>query len=553
MKRTRRWAQPSSPSRRPTSHLLHVERLEDRLLLSVDVFEGIAGLNWRVAGGCQPPNPTGAVGTTHYLEGAGDSLGIYDRSTGDFQVLPLSRVFQDLPRASFFCDTHIIYDDGSQRFIVAAQGGDPNELLHHWLYVAASDTNNPADGFTEVHRLDLDEHQGTNVYHAESLSLGFTGEAVVAAMRMGRDLGGGRTIYDHTQVVALGLDSLLDYDSNTLDEFPLDVHSPFGMAAAVMHDAGPGASAWLIGFDQPTATLKVLRIDQILSTSPTVETFSLDVPPFQYAPNAPEPGGTIQVNKFLMESAAWRNDRLVASHSVGSAGVARARWYEIETSGGVAQLVQVGEINPGPDIYTYHPTVEIGANEEIGMAYTQSSADQYLSMYATGRYPDEPIGTMQEPVLVSEGKATISSLGAGFYGGISVDPLTSSFWAANASAPESIGWYSWISHFDVTPDTGPHGMIQDSANRQQRPPAELSFPVRRDRTEVCLPLEPPAADDIFWTPSGDFLLAWFGAADKDRDGEALFAHGDPSSTRGNLSDLMGVLPVADLFSPQQNP
>ena len=552
MTRARR-AHPSSPSRRPTSHPLHVERLEDRLLLSVDVYEGIAGLNWQVAGGCQPPNPTGAVGATHYLEGAGDSLGIYDRSTGDFQVMPLSTVFQGLPRASYFCDTHVIYDDASQRFVVAAQGGDPNELLHHWLYVAASDTDNPADGFTEVHRLDLDEHQGTNVYHAESLSLGFTGEAVVAAMRMGREVGPGSTVYDHTQVVALGLDSLLDYDNNTLDQYCLDVQSPFGMAAAVMHDAGPGASAWLIGFDQPSATLRVLRIDQILSTSPTVQPFTLDVPAFTYAPNAPQPGGTIQVNKFLMESAAWRNDRLVAAHSVGSDGVARARWYEIDTTDGVAQLIQEGQIDPGPDIYTYHPTVEIGTNGEIGMAYTQSSADQYLSMYATGRYPDEPTGTMQDPVLVSEGAATVSFLGAGFYGGISVDPLSSSFWAANASAPAPIGWYSWITHFDVTEDTGARGMIRESPSLHQGPSAELSLPLRRDGAPVGLLSEPTSADDVSWTISGDFLFAWFGATEGGHADDVLFAHGDRGSAKGNQADLMGVLPGADLFSAQQIP
>jgi hypothetical protein len=149
--------------------------------------------------------------------------------------------------------------------------------------------------------------------------------------------------------------------------------------------------------------------------------------------------------------------------------------------------------------------------------------------------------------------ASISFLGAGFYGGISVDPLTSSFWAANASAPESIGWYSWISHFDVTPANDPRGMIQDSADRQQGPSAELSFPGRRDRTEVRLPLEPPSADDTFWTTSRDLLLAGFGAADKGHDGEALFAPGDPTSARGNASDLLGVLPVAELFSPPPNP
>lgn len=541
-------ATPIVRRRRSTSRRLQLELLEERTLLSVEVYKGTAGLSWLQTGGCQPPNPNGDVGHTHYLQGLGDTVFSYDRATGESQVIRLGPLFQD-PKVFAYCDTQVAYDDVNQRFIVTALGSVRDHLLRKYLFVAVSDTSNPADGFSELHRFTLEQTDGTNVYHAAELSLGFNGEALVGAVRMGRQTGPGSMTFSHTQVVAVDVLSLLDYDPATVDVYSLDVQNPLPflrMAAATSHDAGPGAPVWLVGGSQPNANVHVVRIDQILSAEPFVEAFFLSVPPFAYAPNAPQPGGVIQTSKFYMETAAWRGDRLVAAHNVGVDGIARARWYEIDTTGGIATLIQVGHIDAGPDTYTYHPAVEIGASGEIGLAYTQSSAKQYLSMYVTGRYPDEVPGTMQPPVLVDEGQGSISGLGAGFYGGISVDPLTgSSFWATNASAPQTNGYFTWIVHFAVLPDSGPGGFVPGSGDGQSQRSAGILLLTQREERRMSLHLESTSVDQVFRITPGDSSLGWLAALDGD-SARSASAHGTPMLAWGSRSRLLPMHAGAEL-------
>src|SRR5262249_4681879 len=145
---------------------------------------------------------------------------------------------------------------------------------------------------------------------------------------------------------------------------------------------------------------------------------------------------------------------------------------------------QLGHLDPGPTVYTYHPAIEIGANGEIGLSYEQSSAQQFLSMYVTGRLPGDEPGTMQAPVLAAAGVATVSFLGARFSGGTRVAPLTgSTSWAASAHARDPDGWYSWIAPFAVAPARGPG-----------RPPPGSEDGPRRPGEGISLLLQPPADD-----------------------------------------------------------
>ena len=150
----------------------------------------------------------------------------------------------------------------------------------------------------------------------------------------------------------------------------------------------------------------------------------------------------------------WRGDRLVASQTVGISGNARARWYEFDTSG-TPSLTQQGTISPGAGIHTYYPSIAIAANGDLGMTFMQSSSKEFVSMYVTGRFPAEPPGTMQTPVLVKAGEAnyaafdctTLDGCRAGDYSGITVDPDSSSvFCAANeyATSDVSENWGTWI-------------------------------------------------------------------------------------------------------------
>ncbi|MCA9257780.1 MAG: PPC domain-containing protein [Planctomycetales bacterium] len=91
---------------------------------------------------------------------------------------------------------------------------------------------------------------------------------------------------------------------------------------------------------------------------------------------------------------------------------------------------------------------------ELGLAYMQSSADEFVSMYVTGQSPESAPNSMSTPVLVKAGDETYLGGRGGDYNGIAVDPATGSFWAAVEvilDGPSNPFWSTWIGEFQVSP------------------------------------------------------------------------------------------------------
>src|SRR4029077_1705609 len=94
---------------------------------------------------------------------------------------------------------------------------------------------------------------------------------------------------------------------------------------------------------------------------------------------------------------------------------------------------------------------------QIGMSYMRSGTDasnDFLSMWATGRVGTDAAGTMETPVKVPAGSGLAnysdftSGHRAGDLSGISVDPVTGTFWAANEFATTgSNNWGTAIADF----------------------------------------------------------------------------------------------------------
>src|SRR5262249_14434478 len=71
------------------------------------------------------------------------------------------------------------------------------------------------------------------------------------------------------------------------------------------------------------------------------------------------------------------------------------------------------------------------ASGNIGLTFMQSSKNQYMSMYVTGRAATDRSETMRTPVLVQGGLGTYLGSRAGDFSGLSIDPDTGTFWAAS--------------------------------------------------------------------------------------------------------------------------
>ena len=145
----------------------------------------------------------------------------------------------------------------------------------------------------------------------------------------------------------------------TLTTYTLDVpggSSHSTVTPAVMHDSVSGGPMYMVEA-AGSGLVGVLTLNKVLIGSPTLAENDVSVAAYSAPPKASQPGGsnldTIDTRFF---NAEWRNNRLVAAHTVSSFSdvVAHARWYEFNTAPAIPTLQQEGTIGTiGSDVYNY--------------------------------------------------------------------------------------------------------------------------------------------------------------------------------------------------------
>jgi hypothetical protein len=110
------------------------------------------------------------------------------------------------------------------------------------------------------------------------------------------------------------------------------------------------------------------------------------------------------------------------------------------------------------------------------MTYMQSSTTTAMSMFANGRSPNNPLGTMPNSTLIRAGARTYADFGGapfriGDYSATAVDPVNGTFWVANewATPAATNNWGTWIANVRV-PGQRPPGPPGPP------PPQPLVFP-----------------------------------------------------------------------------
>jgi hypothetical protein len=162
---------------------------------------------------------------------------------------------------------------------------------------------------------------------------------------------------------------------------------------------------------------------------------------------APQPGSTVEVVDCRALNVEWNNNNLVVAFNAAVGTDAAADWMQFNTSGSSPVVVQQGVIHPGTGISTYMPSVAVDANGDLGLTYMESSANEYPSMYVTGRVASDPAGAMEAPRLTAAG-SNVTSNRVGDYSGISLDPSSPiTFWAGNEYGAGT--WSTWLAKFQV--------------------------------------------------------------------------------------------------------
>jgi hypothetical protein len=121
-----------------------------------------------------------------------------------------------------------------------------------------------------------------------------------------------------------------------------------------------------------------------------------------------------------------------------------AHWFELDTSVGVATLVQQGDIGGediAPGTYTFFPSVALNRFGAAAFGFSASAPTIYAGAFVTGRSPFDAPGTVRHSELVHAGLAPyVRTFGGGRnrwgdYTGIATDPANNDFyWVFNLYA-----------------------------------------------------------------------------------------------------------------------
>jgi hypothetical protein len=411
-----------------------LEALEDRTLLTVQLLGHYNGLDFDSSGGWSPPDTVGAAGPTSYIETNNFTVAIYTpKDTGGLSVrdslYDFFYITGELPHAtpnSDPGDATMVWDDQVQRFIIAAidvdLAGGPNAFLMAISKSASPTTLTTADW--NFYTFNTSQPGFSTDYPG---NLGYNQDAFMWTLDM---LSGGNI--DHVEINAVSIADLVAgvsspaYVQRQLSGFTSSLRP------TVMHDSVAGDPMWFVTDGMNNTTIRVIKETDVL-TNPSFSVTTLTVVKKTSVVDPVQPDGTAVTNKvapYIMKAAEYNNTLVACEQNAVSATEDDARWYEIDVSSGTPTLADEGDVSAGNNTYLIYPAIDINANGVIGMSYMESGRyGPFLSVYATGRLPVDPAGTMETPVLVQAGATNyhdyLPSVGrnqrSGDFSGISLD------------------------------------------------------------------------------------------------------------------------------------
>ena len=165
---------------------------------------------------------------------------------------------------------------------------------------------------------------------------------------------------------------------------------------------------------------------------------------------------------IICNKAQYRNfgayESFVMAFMVDVTGddVAGIRWVEFrKTSTEDWHIFQEGTVGSDDGIHRFMPSIGIDGQGNIGLGYAVSGPSKFPSLRYTGRYKNDPLGTM----TFTEYEFATGSGAQGFdrygdYFGMSVDPADEgTFWFAGQYLPSSSNWGTRIVAFRAGRDS----------------------------------------------------------------------------------------------------
>tara|TARA_R110002096_G_scaffold173781_5_gene348446 strand:- start:84683 stop:86509 length:1827 start_codon:yes stop_codon:yes gene_type:complete len=426
-------------------------------------FEAISQTEWG------PPDPTLAVGPNHIVETVNAAIAFFDKDGNQTFSSHLGTpgnpgFFEEVGASSnFVFDPKCFYDHKTERFVVLAleQVGDTES----WIDIAISDDSDP-NGVWYKYRTFSVIHVNDSNYWVDYPGFGFDDNAFYVTGNLFLLNGDGNgfagalfRIFDKSP--------MLNGDPITI----LDLAPDAGGSLQVAQMFGDAPQCYFVSRATSTS-LKLWTINNPL-TAPSLEsTFVNGIQPANGpSQGAPNPGGgEISTLDGRLMNVHYRDGNLYTSHGInGGPGLTVSRWYHVATNnwpnGSFPSLVQQGEITSETGQHYYFPAIYSDKDHNVAMVSSRSSPTEFASVQVSGRFSNDPLGTMSEPIQLAIGDNGADGRW-GDYLDIAIDPNDDKTFWVMGMYQRSFGWQTYIDSFKIAPPCAADLILDGTLNFQ---------------------------------------------------------------------------------------
>jgi len=422
-----------------------------------------------------PPDTTGAVGTTRYVELINLKYAIYDRNGNSISSAGLDTLTGD--NINGLSDPQVIWDPDTSRFYYAVLDFNSDNME-----IGFSKTGSPSSA-SDFCKYDVDFGYGADL--PDYPKLGDTKDFLL----IGANIYAGGFFFDRSDVMwatkpaagtitscpaagTSGWPSATGVKQNLLNSDSTQAFTPVPANQVDSSSTGYVVSAYDPGFSAANK-LEVFSVTKNLNGTANIAGTgsSITVSSFDYPPSAPQKGtgdelDTLDARLTQAVSAIDPSHGSVAiwtQHTVAGGAGSQARWYEINPSG--PSLYQSGTVTSG-SLYVYNAAISPdrivnGATTAFGdsmvLGFNTSSSTAYVAIQQVTKLGTGAQSSFQ---LVKQATGFNSDFSCtpcrwGDYSGASPDPAASTsagagqVWLANQynrpSTNTSIAnWLTWI-------------------------------------------------------------------------------------------------------------
>ena len=426
-------------------------------------FPGVGDGDYGFVPNAAPPDTSGAVGATQYVQWVNESFAVFDKLSGALVMGPttgntLWKGFGGGCETNNDGDPIVQYDKAANRWVMTQFSVSTTPYLQ---CVAISKTSDATGAYN---RYAFSYGNGFNDYP----KVGVWPDAYYITFNIftnGQTFAGSRLCaYDRTAMLSGAAATQQCFQLSTAygGVLPADLDGTNAPAA--------GAPAPFVNFGTNSLNLWRFHADFANPASSTL-TGPINVPVAAFTPACgggtciAQPGTSNQLDSLadrLMYRFAFRNDATrgeaaVVNHSVKVSGSKRSqvvgvRWYQLKNlTSGTPTVIQQGTFAPD-STSRWMGSIAMDKVGNIAVGYSASSTAVYPSIRIASRSPTDPLGTMQAEttILAGTGSQTGNLHRWGDYSAMTIDPVDDcTFWYTTEylKSSGSFNWSTQIASF----------------------------------------------------------------------------------------------------------